>query len=64
MPTFNECCPHCTSQLEVYQKFEANDYSTNFSFDCPQCGKGIEVHVRTVPEFELSRKHKEKKCQS
>lgn len=55
MGNFNECCPHCAEPIEVQSYFESNDYSDEFTFDCPYCNRAIEVDVHAVPEFELSK---------
>lgn len=48
-------CPHCLSDFDPRGMWESKDYAGNFTARCNTCNRHIEVNVRTVPEFELSK---------
>lgn len=54
MATF---CPYCDTEIEtqIYQAW-AYDYPTDFDFECPKCGKEIEIEVAAIPEFHVLKK--------
>ena len=49
MATF---CPYCDSEIEteVYEDW-IGDYITPFDFECPNCGKEMEIEVEMEPTF-------------
>lgn len=52
---FSEECPHCGEPQLMRKQWEAKEYPADFTFDCTECGKGIDVTVHSVPEFEASK---------
>lgn len=45
-------CPYCDEDIdnEIYRDW-AGDYPTIFDFECPNCGKEMEVEVEMEPYF-------------
>ena len=58
MATF---CPYCDEEIkDTVQREWVGDSVTNFDFECPECGKTMEIDVEMEPVFLTHKKSKAK----
>ena len=59
MATF---CPYCDKEIEdTIQREWAGDYVKSFEFECPECGKTMDIDIEMEPVFLSHRKNDNKK---
>lgn len=55
MSSYDEECPHCGADIDVYGVWAGNDPDSQFTFECPHCRKAVDCEVEFDPSFSLSR---------
>lgn len=55
MATF---CPYCDEEIEeaIYQAWHGDYWTVKDDFECPKCGKEMEIDVEIEPIFLAHRK--------